>query len=358
MACRASSTEAERASSGVVSRKEAGKGQGPTQVGRYLRAVPPPNSIRLLLQLVLLGGLGTAPLMAAQAQPAQPQLHRQAATASFEVPFKLVGGLIILQQLTLNGQRGDFVLDTGCTYDLVVEQTAFPKSQLRLSAKRGLSAAGNIPLYELPITQFALGALHDHPPLALATSLASIRAVVGPQLLGLIGTGLLLRYEVVLDYAHRRLRFYPLASSHSPARPFTRRDSVAFTLQKGWPIVVAFIDSVPVQLLLDTGAQDSSLDADFAQNLRVGARPTGTQREVLLAPGGRVVARRAKLPALQVGTITWREVPVVLAPPVRYQSGRALPYQGVLGESFLSKEPLVSFHFGRRQFYFLTPTKP
>ena len=289
-------------------------------------------------------------LVAGAGQPAPP-------ASPITVPFDLVAGVIVLRNVALNGQRGDFLLDTGCTDALVVEQTAFPKSQLRVSAKRGLSAAGSVPLYELPITQFALGTLHDHPPLALATSLASIRAVVGPRLLGLIGTGLLVRYEVVIDYAHRRLSLYPLHSSPSLARPFTRRDSVAFTLEKGWPVAIAFIDSVPVQLLLDTGAQDSSLDTDFAQNLRVGTRPTGTQRETLLAPGGRVNARRATLPALQVGTVRWQNVPLVLAPAIRYQSGRALPYQGVLGESFLRREQLVSFHFGRRQLYFLTPSK-
>ncbi|MGI4735062.1 MAG: retropepsin-like aspartic protease [Janthinobacterium lividum] len=276
--------------------------------------------------------------------------------AAITVPFELVAGVIVLRNVGLNGQRGDFVLDTGCTYALVVEQTAFPKSQLHLSAKRGLSAAGSTPLYELPITQFALGALRDHPALAVATSLTTIRAVVGPRLLGLIGTGLLLNYEVVLDYAHHRLSLYPLDSS--PARPFTRRDSVAFTLQKGWPIAIAFIDSVPVPLLLDTGARDNVLDADFAHNLRVGTRPTGTRRETLLTPGGRVAAQRATLPALQVGTTEWRNLPLVLAPPVHYQSGRALPYQGVLGESFLSQEPLVSFHYGRQQFYTLTPKQP
>lgn len=284
----------------------------------------------------------------------KPRSHRLDAAASFVLPFKLVQGLIVLPQLTLNGQRGDFLLDTGCTYDIVVEQAAFPKSQVHMSTKRGLSAAGSIPLYEVPIMQFAWGGLHDHPAVALATSLAAIRAVVGPQLLGLIGTGLLLHYEVVLDYAHHQLRLYPL-NSPSSARTFIRHDSVAFTLEKGWPVAIAFIDSVPVQLLLDTGAQDNSLDADFAQNLRVGTRPTGTQRETLLVPGGRVAAQRASLPVLQIGTRKWRNLPLVLAPPVQYQSGRALPYQGVLGEAFLSREPLVSFHFGRRQLYFLTP---
>ncbi|MGI4835954.1 MAG: hypothetical protein ACRYFK_21075 [Janthinobacterium lividum] len=64
------------------------------------------------------------------------------------------------------------------------------------------------------------------------------------------------------------------------------------------------------------------------------------------------------LPSLRVGTTEWRNLPVVLAPPVRYHSGKALPYQGILGGFFLSQEPLVSFHYGRGQFYFLTPTRP
>jgi predicted aspartyl protease len=325
---------------------------------RYLRPVPSPVSLRSLACSALLYSLSLAAPGGGHAQVVvQPRSHRVATAASIVLPFKLVAGLIVLPQLTLNGQRGDFVLDTGCTYGLVVEQAAFPKSQLRVSTKRGLSAAGSIPLYELPITQFAWVARHDQPAVALATSLAAIRTVVGPRLLGLIGTDLLRHYEVVLDYTHRRLSLYSL-DSPSLVRPFTRRDSVAFTLQKGWPIAIAFIDSVPVQLLLDTGAQDNSLDADFAQHLRTGTRPTGTRRETLLAPGGRVTAQRATLPVLQVGTRKWRNIPLVLAPPVRYQSGRALPYQGVLGESFWSQEPLVSFHFGRRQLYFLTPTKP
>ncbi|RZL14423.1 MAG: hypothetical protein EOO62_05495, partial [Hymenobacter sp.] len=147
------------------------------------------------------------------AQPSHAQAIRSAVVIQF--PFDLVRGLVVVRNLTVNGQRGDFVLDTGCTYSLVVDQDAFPKSQLKLSAKRGLSARGSLPLYELPITQFALGALRDHPAVAVATSLASIRAVVGPRLLGLIGTGLLLHYEVVLDYAHRRLSLYPFASRSS-----------------------------------------------------------------------------------------------------------------------------------------------
>ncbi|MGI4835955.1 MAG: hypothetical protein ACRYFK_21080 [Janthinobacterium lividum] len=185
-------------------------------------------------------------------------------TPVITLPFDLVRGVMVLRNLAFNGRRGDFILDTGCTYGLLVEQAAFP-GQLRPSARQGLSAAGATPLYELPLTRFAFGEAYIWPRTAYATSLAALRAAVGPQLLGLIGTDLLRHYEVVIDYAHRRLSCYPLSSS--AARPFTRHDSVAFSLVKGWPLAVGFIDSVPVQLLLDTGARDSQLAADFAQNL-------------------------------------------------------------------------------------------
>jgi predicted aspartyl protease len=295
--------------------------------------------LRYLL-LALLGGLALP--AAGQAAPPAPLVS---------LPFDVVSGVVVLRNLLFNGRRGDFILDTGCTYGLVVEQAAFP-SQVRPLAKSGLGAAGATSLYELPVTQFEFGDVRP-PQTAQATSLASLRAAVGPQLLGLIGTGLLRRFEVVIDYAHRRLSLYALGPQQSQVRPFTRHDSVAFTLEKGWPVTVASIKSVPVQLLLDTGARDNYLDTDFAQSLPAGTRPTGAQRETVLAPGGRVAAQRARLPILRVGTTEWRGLAVLLAPPVRYLSGRQLPYQGVLGESFLSQQPLVSFHFGRQQFYVL-----
>lgn len=305
--------------------------------------------MRFYLLLALLSSLHSPAPTPAPA-PAPPRL---ATPPAFTLPFELVGGVIVLRNLRCNEQRGDFVLDTGCTYALVVEQAAFAR-QLRPSATQGLSAAGAVPLHEVTITQLGFGPARP-PQTGPATSLAAIRAVVGPRLLGLIGTGLLRHYELVLDYAHRRLSCYPLDAP--AARPFTRRDSVAFTLQKGWPIAVAFIDSVPVQLLLDTGSGDNHLDADFAQHLAAATRPKTTTRETLLTPSGRVAAQRATLPQLQVGATRWQNLPVVLAPPVHYQSGRALPYQGVLGNGFFRHDQLVSFHYGRQQFYRLVPRR-
>lgn len=295
----------------------------------------------LLLCLVL-----TLGLLPPAAQPT-------GATPLVSLPFELVGGIIVLRNLAFNGRRGDFLLDTGCAYALVIEQAAFP-SQVLPRQLPSLSVAGATALYDLPVSQFDFGQVRP-PHTAQATSLAALRPLVGPQLLGLIGTGLLRRFEVVIDYAHRRLSCYALEPQQDGARPFTRRDSLAFTLEKGWPITLARIGDVLVPMLLDTGARENLLATDVASRLPAATRPAGSQPESVVGPAGQVAARRAFLPKLRVSSSEWRQVPILLTAPVRYQSGRALPYQGILGNLFLGQEPLVSFHFGRQRFYALTP---
>ncbi|WP_223652430.1 hypothetical protein [Hymenobacter psoromatis] len=105
--------------------------------------------MRFYLLLALLGPLNSS---APRSAPA-PVLYRLDATPAFTLPFELVGGVIVLRNLRCNDQRGDFVLDTGCTYGLVVEQAAFAR-QMHPSATQGLSTAGSVSLHELTITQF------------------------------------------------------------------------------------------------------------------------------------------------------------------------------------------------------------
>ncbi|MDO7885985.1 retropepsin-like aspartic protease [Hymenobacter cheonanensis] len=275
----------------------------------------------------------------------------RAQPAVIRLPFDLVGGLVVLRNLPLNDQKGDFVLDTGCQYGLLLDQAAF-STHLQPAPTRGLSATGVVAQQQVRVRSFQLGSARYANLTAIATSLAPIRRAV-PHLLGLVGYGVLREYEVVLDYAHRQLTCYPL--SRPGPRPFTRRDSVAFTLEKGLPVVAGTIGQVPVWLLLDTGAMANNLDAAFSQRLPAPARPRVLGSEVMIGAAGRQAAQRALLPFLTVGGNDWHDLPVVLATLARPSSGRALPYQGVLGFSFLSQDVVVSFHYGRRQFYSLQP---
>ncbi|RZJ94894.1 MAG: hypothetical protein EOO60_02005 [Hymenobacter sp.] len=229
--------------------------------------------------------------------------------AASSLPFDLVGGLIVLRNLPLNEKRGDFVLDTGCQYGLLVDQAAFG-GQLQPAPTRGLSATGVVAQQQLRVRSFQLGSTRYANLTAIATSLEPIRRAVGPHFLGLVGYGLLRDYEVVIDYARRQLSCYPLG--HTLPRSFTRRDSVAFTLEKGLPVAAAAVGQVPVRLLLDTGAMSNNLDVAFSQRLPAATRPKVLGREVVIGAAGQQAAQRATLPTLKLGANEWRALPIVL----------------------------------------------
>jgi hypothetical protein len=105
--------------------------------------------------------------------------------------------------------------------------------------------------------------------------------------------------------------------------------------------------------MLDTGAMSNNLDASFSQQLASAVRPRVLGKETVMGTSGQQAAQRALLPQLQLPPTTWQGVPMVLVPLARPSSGRALPYQGILGFPFICQDTLVSFHYGRQKFYSL-----
>ncbi|MBJ6141763.1 aspartyl protease family protein [Hymenobacter sp. BT559] len=283
--------------------------------------------------------------------------------AFVSLPFDLMGGLVVLRNLELNGQHGDFILDTGSNYGLVVERAAFA-SQLQGAVASGLGAGSTLEVQRLRVTSFQFGATHYTGLQAMATSLMEVRRFAGPRLLGFIGTELLRDYEVVIDYAHRQVSCYPLRAGKTPKRlPFTRTDSLHFTLLQGKPLAQGYIGKTPVRLLLDTGATSNSLDAAFVQQLAPELRPRllGSTQPFAGVGSGAQQAPQAILSELRLPPTAWRELPVMLVKFARPVSGLALPYQGILGYVFLahsSQSGVISFHYGRQQFYWLTPRRP
>jgi len=289
------------------------------------------------------------------AQPTQP-------VAFVNLPFDLVNGLVVLRNLELNGQRGDFILDTGSNYGLIVERDAFA-GQLHGALLHGVGMSNTLEAQRLDVTSFQFGATHYTRLRAMATSLANVRRFAGPHLLGFIGTEILQDYEVVIDYRHRQVSCYPLHAGKTAVRPpFVRTDSLHFALPQGAPVIRGYIGKTPVQLLLDTGAMSISLDPAFVQQLAPAQRPRllGSTAPSTGVGVGNQQAQRAILHELILPPTAWYELPVMLDKLARPVNGQALPYQGILGFLFLSncgKSGVISFHYGRRQFYTLTPKR-
>ena len=293
-----------------------------------------------------------------RAQAAKPLPHRLDATASFGLPFKLVGGLIILQQLTVNGQRGDFILDTGSYAALVVDAAAFAGQVRAGEQASGHGATGSVALHYVLVTTFQLGAARYTNFLTESFPLAHLQRYLGPQvhLLGFLGYGLLRDYEVVIDYPRRRVTFYSLHTPTRARRTFVRQDSLPFTLVRGQPVATGAIGPVPVRLLLDTGAVTDDFDAAFCQGLPRTAQPvlSGTD-PITGADGHAQLAQVGHLPSLRLGTELWQRTPVKVFAFAQPRSGQPLAYQGTLGYPYLLQLQVFSFHYGRQQLYTLTP---
>ena len=321
------------------------------------------NLLRSTCFLAVLWALAVGPSSVGHAQPlatADPLPRRLDTAAAFETPFDLVGGLIILRKLALNGQRGDFVLDTGCSTALLVDSTPFA-GQLTPLREHATAhgGTGTVAIKGLRVKSFQVGAARYTGFAAHAFSLAHLRRYAGPHVLGVIGYGLLRDYEVIIDYPHRRVYWYTLRTKKPARRPYVRQDSLAFTVVRGAPIVTGTIGTVAVRLLLDTGAANNDLDAAFCQTLAPREQPTRLGSELVTGSDGhQQVAQRGVLPTLVLENTTWKAAPVVIFPYARPITGRALAYQGTLGFPFLSQDQVISFHYGRRQFYSLTSVAP
>ena len=296
-----------------------------------------------------LPGLATVP------PPAAPRPHRLDATAAFTLPFDLVGELIVLRNLTLNGQPGDFILDTGNATALVVDNAAYA-GHLAATQRAGYGATGTMAVQALPVTNFQLGPARYTGFAADAIPLAHVRRYAGDRVRGLIGYGLLRDYEVVIDYPHRRVSWYTLRTSTPARRPFARRDSLAFALVRGVPVADGAVGQVLGHWLLDTGAATNQLDARFCRTLAPADRPTAQGTAPLTGSDGHPqVAQVGILPEVVLAGTAWRQMPVQVLAFARPASGRPLAYQGTLGFPFLSQDHVISFHYGRQQFYTLTP---
>jgi hypothetical protein len=71
--------------------------------------------------------------------------------------------------------------------------------------------------------------------------------------------------------------------------------------------VTPFIDSVPVQLLLDTGSVGDNLDAAFCQTLAPANRPVRQGTDYTTGASGQCqLTQLGTLPSLVLGEVTWQ----------------------------------------------------
>lgn len=273
--------------------------------------------------------------------------------AAIEIPFMLEGGHIIIDAAIDGSPPRPFMFDTGAR-NLINSDAAKSISASVVSTTRVAGIGPKVSHADIvTIGRIAIGAALLEQQTAVVTELPNVIADRGsrPRLAGLIGSELLARYAVTIDFARRVL----ILNS-----PGFRPSSAAFALPLGYaisrdglshPSVAVELDGVSGQFLIDTGAGGQVFVSErFEREHQPFAASGKTLR--FLSPGGiggRTNVRMGFGKQLHLG-------PVTLSPPVIAGStdtgGAKLgSSDGVLGNTVLSQFLLTIDYQSRRAYF-------
>jgi len=251
------------------------------------------------------------------------------ASPQIVVPLKLSEHLAIVVA-KIDGTDVPLLLDSGDQSPLALRQSvldqvrAVPTSQ----SFTGQDVKGTFeaPKYRVSDVQIGRASFRDILARAEIHSPANRPVELGQE--GILGTGLLKSYKVVIDYPHQTMTLLPVGS----ASKLCQGTSVPFAPlppnnQAREPLTETETDIGPVTLWWDTGAQASVIAKTFAE-----------QGHAKLAEDGSLTTRRLTLGGTDFGP--WRfETMDISLPPF---------FNGFIGYDFFAHH-VVCFDFPNKQ---------
>ena len=257
------------------------------------------------------------------------------APPSADAPARVLNGLLVVEA-EVDGQRGNFLLDTGAPA-LVLNKRTFapPGTETTLAAAGSTGVNGKMAGMSYHLVQkFDWQGIRFQQKEVPTLDLTSLEKKLGGlPLLGLIGYNMLSQYAVTLDYRAGQVR---LRQADPAAAPALMR--VPFALSGHLPVVAMTVDGQTFQVGVDCGAQANLLDQQYRAGLAHELRKTSTAQLSGADATARTVAT-ARLPAVHLaGPLVFRKQATVFADMAHLnQNPNRAPLQGLVGYPLLSQ---------------------
>jgi membrane-associated protease RseP (regulator of RpoE activity) len=135
------------------------------------------------------------------------------------LPFRFAGNLVLIEA-TVDGDRGEFIVDTGSAGSLLLlhpfaEQHRLVEKHHAVHEAEARGVGGSAPILLFRPDQFSIGSLHPPTPTGgIFLSQSGVGAM--EHIAGNIGNGILKRFTMTLDYAHHLLYLEPNAHFPEP----------------------------------------------------------------------------------------------------------------------------------------------
>lgn len=261
-------------------------------------------------------------------------------------PFDLHRNLIFFPA-TLDGERGNFILDTGAPRLLLNRRATAAKGL----AATGLGAGGEVRYCRQRVQSLEFAGRRHGRTWALALDLSAMEARTGRTIDGFIGYEQLWNRELRIDYAERVFRV--LASKRRP-RHLGRAPDYELPLDfvDHLPVVTLRVGKRKLRFILDTGAGTNLLDRRYSGLTKA----TDRQMNVQGLDGNDAVLPIVLLAGVRQLPLTTQQRTFVAADLSHLQSPGEPPLAGLLGSAFLARY-CVGIDYRRAKVHlWLTPT--
>lgn len=263
--------------------------------------------------------------------------------ATTEQPFVFARNLIFFPAL-INGETGNFVLDTGAPSLLLNTRGNDLQGH---PAPTGVAAGGSVTLTNQLVESFEIGGSKLGKRWALALDLRSMEQRTGQTIDGFVGHELLNNKEVRINFPDRRFQLrksvrHPL---HEGVEP---RKVLNFDFVDHLPVITVKVGKRKLRFAIDTGAGVNIIDEDKEELFLA----VGKQMNIQGLDGKNTINDVVTIPGLSIlKTGEQEDVSFVSMDLTHLQSPAGRPISGIIGSAFL-RNYVVSIDYRRRKLYF------
>ncbi|MEZ4886041.1 MAG: aspartyl protease family protein [Chitinophagales bacterium] len=278
----------------------------------------------------------------------------EVAVKSFsQIRFRIVNRLILVEA-SVNGVRGNFILDSGAS-DLYLNNQYFEPDYAPQTATIASGIHGNKSDIGVYIAKkFEWGGLKLKKVKAYTADLQHLEKILHEKILGLIGYPILKKYELLIDYNTRTLTVFEIDKKGNRLYQAVQKKPVHtldFKMSRHFAVIEGKIAGEKVRLGLDTGAGVGFLDEGLLKNM-------GNQIEVTESSnvtgvnGTKQDVARGSIKQLDIDKLIFKDVKVAFSNFSSMKKSFNAYFDGLMGYDFFSSTPIAINYMKKKLFVF------
>jgi hypothetical protein len=263
--------------------------------------------------------------------------------ATVDQPFIFSRNLIFFSA-RINGENGNFVLDTGAPALLLNNRGNDHQGH---PASMGVGAGGSVALTNQRVESFEIGDNNLGKRWALTLDMRSMEQRTGQTIDGFVGHELFDNKEVRINFPDRKFSLqkpvrHPLHEGKEP------RKVLNFDFVDHLPVITVKVGKRKLRFAIDTGAGVNIIDEGKKELFQA----VGEQMDIQGFDGNSTVNNVVTIPGLSiVGAEEQEDISFVSMDLTHLQAPAGVPISGIIGSSFLHNY-VVGIDYRRRKLYF------